>query len=56
MYAFEALSCLLQTLNCKNFGKIIFFQQDIRKSKSKIAFLGKSESSTRNKNGLVKGL
>ena len=39
MYAFEALSCLLETLNYKNFGKTIFFLQDVRKSKSKIAFL-----------------
>ena len=39
MYAFEALSCLLETVNCKNFGKTLFILQDIRKSKSKIDFL-----------------
>ena len=39
MYAFELFSCLLETLNCKSFGKTLFFLQDIRKSKSKIAFL-----------------
>ena len=39
MYAFETLSCLLKTLNCKNFGKTLFFLQDIRKSRSKTVFL-----------------
>ena len=29
IYAFEALSCLSETLNCKNFGKTLFFLQDI---------------------------
>ena len=38
MYAFETLSYLLETLKHKNFKKT-FFLQDIRKSKSKIAFL-----------------
>ena len=39
IYAFEDLSCLIETLNCKNFMKTLFFLQDIRKSKSKFAFL-----------------
>ena len=39
MYAFEALSCLSETPTYKNFEKTLFFLQDIKKSKSKIAFL-----------------
>ena len=39
IYAFEILSCLIETLNCKNFEKTLFFLQDIKKSKSKIAFV-----------------
>ena len=34
----KCLSCLLGILNCKNW-KTLFFRQDIRKSKSKMAFL-----------------
>ena len=39
MYAFETLSCLLETLNRKNSGETRFFLQDIKKSKSKTAVL-----------------
>ena len=28
IYAFEAPSCLLETFNCKYYGKILFFLQD----------------------------
>ena len=31
MYAFQALSGLLETLKRKNFGKTLIFLQDIRK-------------------------
>ena len=39
MYAFEASSCFLETLNCNSFWKTQLFLEDIRKSKSEIVFL-----------------
>ena len=39
IYAFEAITCLLETFNSKNFGKTLFFLQDIENSKSKNVFL-----------------
>ena len=39
IYVFEAFSCLLETLNCKNFVKTLLYLQGIRKSKPKVVFL-----------------
>ena len=39
MHPIEALTCLLETLNRKSFGKTLSSLQDVRKSKSRIVIL-----------------